>query len=78
MRRLTADKAAAVHEGRLVSRQRLSRGSLMEIRAATKSDLPGILAIYNDVIATTTAVYAEQPVTLDNGLAWFRARREQH
>src|ERR1700740_3348819 len=34
------------------------------VRAATKSDLPSILAIYNEVIATSTAVYALQPATL--------------
>ena len=49
----------------------------MGIRPATEADLQGVLHIYNDVIATTTAVYAEQPVTLENRLAWFRARREQ-
>lgn len=49
----------------------------MNIRPATEADLLGILQIYNDVIATTTAVYAEQPVTLGNRLAWFCERREQ-
>jgi len=31
------------------------------VRAATESDLPSILAIYNDVIATSTTVYALEP-----------------
>ena len=33
----------------------------MEIRDAVESDLPGLLAIYNDVIATSTAVYCLPP-----------------
>ncbi len=42
---------------------------------ATEADVPEILAIYNDVIATSTAIYSDIPVTLDDRLAWFRARR---
>ena len=34
------------------------------VRAASEADLPGILAIYNDVIATSTAVYTSEPSTL--------------
>jgi L-amino acid N-acyltransferase len=44
----------------------------MLVRAAVPTDLPGILAIYNDVIANSTAVYALAPVT-----AWFEGRRAQ-
>jgi phosphinothricin acetyltransferase len=44
------------------------------VRAATESDLPGILAIYNEVIATSTAVYALEPATLDERRAWYRSR----
>ena len=47
----------------------------MEIRDATEIDLAGILAIYNEVIATSTAVYMEQPATLEDRRAWFAARR---
>ena len=46
----------------------------MLIRPAVRPDVAGILAIYNDVIATSTAVYAEQPVSLEDRLAWFEAR----
>lgn len=46
----------------------------MDIRDAGPGDLPGILAIYNDVIATSTAVYSDTPVTLDDRAAWWRAR----
>jgi phosphinothricin acetyltransferase len=49
----------------------------MDVRDATEEDLPGILAIYNDVIATSTAIYTESPVTLADRAEWMRARREQ-
>jgi phosphinothricin acetyltransferase len=44
---------------------------------AVDGDVEGILAIYNDVIATSTAVFSELPVTLDDRAAWVAARREQ-
>lgn len=44
------------------------------LRLATADDLPAILAIYNDVIATSTAVFALQPVDLADRRAWFEAR----
>jgi L-amino acid N-acyltransferase len=47
----------------------------MQIRDATPDDLPGILAIYNDIVATSTAIYAVQPSTLDERRAWFDTRR---
>ncbi len=49
----------------------------MEIRDAVESDLPGLLAIYNDVIATSTAVYTYSPVTLEDRAQWWRARLAQ-
>ena len=49
----------------------------MDIRPADSPDLPGILAIYNDVIATSTAVYSEMAATLDDRHAWWRGRVEQ-
>ncbi|HXW25531.1 MAG TPA: GNAT family N-acetyltransferase [Xanthobacteraceae bacterium] len=49
----------------------------MLIRAAAPADLPGILAIYNEVIATSTAVYALAPVTLAERTQWFDGRRAQ-
>ena len=48
----------------------------MEIRDATEIDLAEILAIYNEVIANSTAVYMEQPSTLEDRLAWLAARRQ--
>ena len=49
----------------------------MTIRDASESDVPGILTIYNQVIATSTAVYREDAATLDDRLQWFNARRAQ-
>ncbi len=41
------------------------------IRPATESDLPAILAIYNEVIANTTAAYVYEPHTLAMRKQWF-------
>jgi len=49
----------------------------MHIRDADETDIAGILVIYNEVIAHSTAVYAEEPVTLADRLAWFAGRRLQ-
>ena len=49
----------------------------MIIRDATAQDLPGILAIYNDVIATSTAVYALEPVSLADRARWRRHARRR-
>jgi L-amino acid N-acyltransferase len=47
----------------------------MLIRDAAKDDLPQILAIYNDVVATSTAIYADSPATLEERAQWFDARK---
>jgi L-amino acid N-acyltransferase YncA len=44
------------------------------LRDATEEDLPAILAIYNEVIATSTAVYSLEPSTLEERQTWYRAR----
>ena len=44
---------------------------------AREADVAAILAIYNDVIAHSTAVYIDRAVTLDDRLSWFRARAAQ-
>ena len=46
----------------------------MRIRAATNADLQAILAIYNDVVTNTTAIYDQRPSTLDERQSWFDAR----
>jgi len=47
----------------------------MRIRDATTADVPAILAIYNDVVANTTAIYDERASTLEERQAWFDGRR---
>jgi L-amino acid N-acyltransferase YncA len=44
------------------------------IRDAQESDLPDILDIYNDAILNTTAVYSEQPHTLQMRQDWYHDR----
>jgi len=46
----------------------------MDIRDADEADLRGILNIYNDVIATSTAIYSYIPVTLEDRREWWQAR----
>ncbi|TDR72495.1 GNAT family N-acetyltransferase [Paludibacterium purpuratum] len=48
----------------------------MLIRAATHDDLPAILAIYNEVIRHSTAVYCDDQVPLSERQAWFETRRK--
>ena len=50
---------------------------MVEIRDAREDDLRGILEIYNDVIASSTAVYRDDPATLDDRHEWLLARRAQ-
>jgi L-amino acid N-acyltransferase len=49
----------------------------MIIRDARDTDLPAILAIYNDVVQTTTAIYEDDLSTLEQRRAWFDGRRKQ-
>jgi phosphinothricin acetyltransferase len=49
----------------------------MHIRDATEADLPGILAIHNDAVLATTAIWRETPVDLDDRRAWFSLRQSQ-
>jgi phosphinothricin acetyltransferase len=44
---------------------------------ATEADLPALVAIYNEVIATSTAVYSSDPVTLADRREWWRTRTAQ-
>lgn len=47
----------------------------MNIRDAVHDDLPAILEIHNDAIRTTTAIWDEHEVDLDDRREWFDARR---
>ena len=49
----------------------------MLIRNATEADLPGILAIHNEAVRNSSAIYTEQEATLDERRAWFSARAAQ-
>lgn len=46
----------------------------LSIRNAQETDLPAILDIYNEVILHTTAVYSEQPHTLQMRKDWYLDR----
>jgi phosphinothricin acetyltransferase len=41
---------------------------------AAEADVSEIVAIYNEVIATSTAVFSDRPVTVRDRLDWLRAR----
>ena len=45
----------------------------MILREATEDDLDGILAIFNQVIATSTAVWIDDPTTKDERRQWMTA-----
>ena len=47
----------------------------MIVRDATLEDLAQILAIYNHVIANTTAVWTEEQATLADRQVWFAGRK---
>ena len=49
----------------------------MPVRAAAEADLPGMLAIYNEIVRTSSAVYTEQEATLEDRQAWLAARTAQ-
>ena len=45
------------------------------IRDATEADLPTIMDIYNDAVASTTAIWNDVQVDLANRRGWFKARQ---
>ena len=47
------------------------------LRDARPEDLPDLLAIYNDAVLNTTAIWNETPVDLANRQAWFELRAAQ-
>lgn len=47
------------------------------VRDATSADLPAVLAIYNDAVANTTAIWNDNLVDLANRQAWFDLRADQ-
>lgn len=49
----------------------------MLVRTAAEADLPGMLAIYNEIIRSSTVVYTEEEATLDDRRAWLANRTAQ-
>jgi L-amino acid N-acyltransferase YncA len=49
----------------------------MQVRDAIADDLGGLLDIYNQVIATSTAIYTDRPTTLEDRRAWWNLRVSQ-
>jgi phosphinothricin acetyltransferase len=47
----------------------------VQIVPADASDLEGITAIYNDVIARSTAIFSDDPVSVENRRAWLAERQ---
>jgi L-amino acid N-acyltransferase YncA len=54
-----------------------NEAEMITLRDAAENDLPGILAIYNDVILHTTAVYEYEPHTLEMRQRWFKTKQDQ-
>jgi phosphinothricin acetyltransferase len=50
---------------------------MIEYRAAVKEDLPQMLEIYNDLILHTTAVYSNDPHTIEMRTEWFETKQKQ-
>jgi phosphinothricin acetyltransferase len=49
----------------------------MQIRDAVLSDFEAITAIYNEVLTTSTAIYNDQPASIEDRVAWWQARLKQ-
>ena len=47
------------------------------MREATRADLPALLAIYNEVIASSTAIFSSEPVSLEERRRWWEHRTAQ-
>ena len=47
----------------------------MRIDDATDDDLPAVVAIYNQVLLTSTAIYREEPATIEERQAWNETRK---
>jgi phosphinothricin acetyltransferase len=50
---------------------------MVSICPATADDVPGLTAIYNSVISTSTAIFNDTPVPVQDRLAWLETRRSQ-
>jgi len=50
---------------------------VVQVEDAREGDLEGLVAIYNDVLATSTAIFSHVPATLEERIEWWRARASQ-
>ena len=50
---------------------------MITIRRAEEKDVPGMLAIYNDIILNTTAVWHNEPHSLQMREEWLAVKKEQ-
>ena len=50
--------------------------SMINVRQANEDDLPAMLAIYNDIILHTTAVWQYETHTLEMRREWFAVKKE--
>ena len=50
--------------------------SEMDIRDAREADASGILRIYNDAVANTTAIWNDRLSSLESRVAWLNERRQ--
>jgi L-amino acid N-acyltransferase YncA len=48
----------------------------VELRDASEADAQGILRIYNDAVANTTAIWNDQPSSLEARIAWLTERQQ--
>ena len=48
----------------------------MRIEDATDDDLAAVVAIYNQVLLTSTAIYRDEPATLEERQAWNETRKK--
>ncbi len=52
--------------------------ALMQVRDARADDIPAIMAIYNDAVLHTTAIWNDTQVDAANRLAWLSQRQASH
>lgn len=49
----------------------------MHVREAVEEDFSEITAIYNEVVANSTAIYNDHPTTCEERIAWWKTRKGQ-
>src|SRR5437764_8171510 len=42
---------------------------------ATEADVPAIVAIHNEVMTNSTAIWSDRPVSIEERIAWLQDRR---